>query len=125
MIEVLLTGLQDKDTVVRWSAAKGLGRITSRLPQVGLPMLMASAYCVLSARLKAIAQALFSPGLKHILHLLMPILDITCRACLVTLFVLAASYAPHDHEKILPYYIVVASLICRWRKLGVPCAGAR
>ncbi|KAH7863931.1 hypothetical protein Vadar_023696 [Vaccinium darrowii] len=50
IIEFLLSGLRDTDTVVRWSAAKGIGRVTSRL-----------TYTLSDEVLSSILE-LFSPG---------------------------------------------------------------
>lgn len=50
IIELLLSGLKDTDTVVRWSAAKGIGRITSRL-----------TYTLAEEVLSSVLE-LFSPG---------------------------------------------------------------
>ena len=50
VIHVLLTHLKDSNTVVRWSAAKGIGRITGRLP-------LALADEVLSAVLELLSAA--------------------------------------------------------------------
>ncbi|KAI4356773.1 hypothetical protein L6164_000767 [Bauhinia variegata] len=50
IIEMILSGLRDMDTVVRWSAAKGIGRITSRLTST------------LSDEVLSSVLELFSPG---------------------------------------------------------------
>ncbi|XP_041473323.1 tubulin-specific chaperone D-like [Lytechinus variegatus] len=50
VIEQLLTGLKDKDTIVRWSAAKGIGRLTGRLPQELADQVVGSALDLFSMR---------------------------------------------------------------------------
>ncbi|KAL3516980.1 hypothetical protein ACH5RR_023882 [Cinchona calisaya] len=50
ILELLLSELKDTDTVVRWSAAKGIGRITSHLT------------CALADEVLASVLELFSPG---------------------------------------------------------------
>uniref|UniRef100_J3N3Z0 Uncharacterized protein n=1 Tax=Oryza brachyantha TaxID=4533 RepID=J3N3Z0_ORYBR len=50
IIDLLLTGLRDSDTIVRWSAAKGVGRITARLTPA------------LSEEVLSSVLQLFSPG---------------------------------------------------------------
>nr|XP_054763755.1 tubulin-specific chaperone D-like [Lytechinus pictus] len=50
VIEQLLTGLKDKDTIVRWSAAKGIGRLTGRLPQELADQVVGSALELFSMR---------------------------------------------------------------------------
>lgn len=50
IIEMLLSGLRDTDTVVRWSAAKGIGRVTSHLTSA------------LSEEVLSSVLELFSPG---------------------------------------------------------------
>lgn len=43
-IELLLQGLRDKDTIVRWSSAKGIGRVLARLPKaISCPSPMSSS----------------------------------------------------------------------------------
>lgn len=46
-IELLLNGLKDKDTIVRWSSAKGLGRVLGRLPRVSAVALCIVCYPLL------------------------------------------------------------------------------
>ncbi|WOL10087.1 tubulin-folding cofactor D isoform X1 [Canna indica] len=50
ILEVLLSSLRDSDTVVRWSAAKGIGRITARLTSALAEDVLSSVF------------ELFSPG---------------------------------------------------------------
>jgi hypothetical protein len=49
IVEKLLNGLRDKDTVVRWSAAKGIGRITMRLPRLLCDDIVGSVLGLLSS----------------------------------------------------------------------------
>ncbi|CAM8906862.1 unnamed protein product [Rhodiola kirilowii] len=49
IIEMLLSGLRDTDTVVRWSAAKGIGRITSRLTSALADEILSSVLDLFSA----------------------------------------------------------------------------
>ena len=53
ILEQLLRGLRDADTVVRWSAAKGVGRVTARLPLELADDIVEMAIDLLSAQVRA------------------------------------------------------------------------
>ena len=44
IIQYLLDGLKDEDNIVRWTAAKGIGRITMRLDQDGADQIVQEIY---------------------------------------------------------------------------------
>lgn len=70
ILDILLRSLQHRDTVVRWSAAKGVGRITSRLPLESAQDVVASVLQLFTSDTAARADASYHGGCLAVAELL-------------------------------------------------------
>ncbi|TTQ55690.1 Tubulin-specific chaperone D [Bagarius yarrelli] len=102
VIEQLLVGLKDKETIVRWSAAKGIGRVTGRLPKELADDVVVSVLTV--SVVPVVLKALVYDERRGACSLGSNVRDAACYVC----WAFARAYDPKEME---PYVNQISSLL--------------